>query len=292
VVFYATFMLLAGVGVGNIINIIRDGAWNWWWLLAFLGAAAVYFLYDKSSQFDWEEWHDAHPPRPRRQRGPNGQQFAIVGNGDDRAPAAGQGNVIAGVVGNHGWLIAGILLAIATLWYGMYNHSTGNDWTILVLLFAATAAAFLASAGVLKSFLRETLTNHFAKAWLFVSLVVAILLWKYAHDDGFTFGEMPQVWIALASAGVAGLQSIGQLVPLLKKTGEIVGKAYGFGYHPFLSLALIGGTLLFGYAFITKGAFNLFDDFEISQGVYDILKLAGAVGFFLIIFSPIVFKKK
>ncbi len=285
-----------GVGVTGVL-------WNWYqgissklWIFGFLIAFAsslVGMFY--GANVNWKELRDQKQDRRRpqvpRQSG-DGQQFAIVGHSSsEKMFSAGWGGAAAKAVLSHWLPIAGILLALITVSYGATNHSEAADWIVLTLLIVATVAVFLAFSGVLKSFLRETLTNHLAKAWLFVSLVVALLLWKYAHDDGFTFGEMPQVWIALASAVVASLVILGLLKPLLQAVGGVLHKAYGFGYHPFLTLVLWGITLIAMYVIAVMVASQEFFDPEVPENVFQVAKWLGAGGVFLVLLSPLAFKK-
>lgn len=208
----------------------------------------------------------------------------------------------------HGWLIAGILLAIGSLVCFLGAINADEKVTLLVLSGALALAgffSFLVYRGALQSFFANK--KAVAGLWLLISIASAFAFGAYAKEEALGWSDPAWIHIAfavsLSSAFLTVLYLVDLLEVFLKKMGwlllqpfVIFGKALAFQYGAFIgmvfwALLLIGG----GVTFFSMSKLELFEDIVgLPQAMFDVMKFVIAIGFFLIVFSPLalMWKKK
>lgn len=206
----------------------------------------------------------------------------------------------------HGWLIAGILLAIGSLAFFLGAINADEKVTLLVLsgaLALASFFSFLVYGGALQSFFANK--KAVAGLWLLISIASAFAFGAYAKEEALSWSDPAWTHIAfavsLSSAFLTVLYLVDLLEVFLRKLGWLLmqpfiifWKTLAFQHGAFMgmifwALLLIGG----GVTFFSMSKLELFEDVAgLPQAVFGVMKWVMAIGFFLIVFSPLAFMGK
>jgi hypothetical protein len=249
----------------------------------FLGAALVIFMI---TVMPWEELFT--PRAPRVQAAP-----AVVAPRQGCRFFDGWGEGAS----KHSWLIAGFIFAGLFTWsFWTTLEADEKVWPMIQtgLLFAAAVTCFLVSQGKLGKFLAELVKDYKAFAVMTLALFAAMVIGRHAYEEGYNWLTYPSFWAAIVCAVIAGLAAIGMLIPTLKAFGEVLGKAFGFGYHPYLSLTLWAVVLMAGGTFMLAATkHDLFDSSaDLEAILWDPMRIVIGAGFTLLVIGLLVFKKK
>lgn len=201
-------------------------------------------------------------------------------------------------------LIAAFALALAGLGF-WYFAASQEDFKIGALigftLMMCATGLLLHHGGKLEETLKGWVKHGLPATGFVVSLVVAAWLAHSANLDGLTWWKELPVWVAVGVAFLFGLATVGMLKGFLELCGKgiasffgMIGKTLAFQHGAFIAMILwvvilIGG----GVTFFSMSKLELFEDVEgLPQAVFDAMKFVIAIGFFLIVFSPLAFMGK
>lgn len=218
-----------------------------------------------------------------------------VGNG--LALGNGWGNAVGGTMQKHGWLIAGLVLAgiaVAFAIEAVSSETSATPFAAASFFFLASLGAFLVYAGKLGDALEGTVKNYKALAWLILSVWTLVLSILLAKEEGYFLRESELFWVALISVILAGLAVMGKLGDAFQGVLTGIGKVYSGAYHPFLGWVAWGGSiLLLGIGlFLIGGSDFMQDRGDGGESLQKFSEWVVAVGFFILVFSPLAFKKK
>ncbi|MEZ0208669.1 MAG: hypothetical protein ACAH17_00625, partial [Candidatus Paceibacterota bacterium] len=181
-------------------------------------------------------------------------------------------------VQEHGWLIAGFVFAFLSVICIIVAWNSDEKATSVIFAVAfgiASFFSFLASAGTLGDFMSTWAQEHKVPTLLAVALIAAFGFGWAAWQEGYTsihdLGWLHVGFVtALAVVFLTVLYMSGVLSAFLVGVGTGIGKAFFFGYHPFLSLVLWGVLLMAGGLFvILAGHHEVFDSWD---GLLEIIK--------------------
>lgn len=233
---------------------------------------------------------------PAPKQGGN-QQFAVAGASAGGGVALPQGGALAGVLGNHMWLILGMLLA-AGAFFAALQVPTADEKAVpfLAAVFLATGsiACFLAQAGKLGTAMAEIGEKHLAKVWFAISLIFLVASVMYTNEEFVSWWESGFVWLAGISTILSGLAAMGKLGTAVGAVGTWYMNAVSFKYHPFLGMLMLAVTIfmLGGLLFLVSGVDPVQETGSMAENLGELIKWVFAIGFFVLIFAVLAFKKK
>lgn len=201
-------------------------------------------------------------------------------------------------------VVTGFVLMVSGMlfWWFAPQQEDFKIFTLAGLILNLCGTGFLLyKANRLEKVLKGWAKHGLRATGFVISLLTTVWLAHNAYFGGTGWGDTSSVSIAVGVAFFFGLATVGLLKAFLEACGKgvasffgMIGKTLSFQYGAFIALILwavilIGG----GVTFFSMSKLELFEDIVgLPQAMFDVIKFVVAIGFFLIVFSPLALMGK